>query len=256
MITIDAILLGGGAGRRFAQAPGGSNSLPKQFQMLGNAPVFIHALRALIQLDCLRQVLVMVPKAYLGLAREQLSDYMGDCPVPINVSPGGDRRQDSSRLALEILERSLPLPTRVLIHDACRPMLPQDFIARIKASLIDRSYGAWIPGVPIVDTLKKVENHQVTETVDRSIVQRVQTPQVFEYGVIRSLAEKTKDLGNIDFTDDAALCEYYGIPVGVFEGDVRNLKLTYDFELRAMQSMMTDEKDAACALDSDSTYTV
>jgi 2-C-methyl-D-erythritol 4-phosphate cytidylyltransferase len=256
MITIDAILLGGGVGRRFSQASHEENSLPKQFRMLGSEPVFVHALRSLISLDCLRQILVMVPKPYLGLAREQLSDYLGDCPIPIHVAPGGERRSDSSRLALEILERSVPLPTRVLIHDGCRPYLSPEFRARIKTALVDRSYGAWIPGVSVTDTLKRVENHQVVETVDRAIVQRVQTPQVFEYSVIRSLAEKTKDLNNINFTDDAALCEYYGIPVGVFEGDVRNVKLTYDFELRAMQSMMTDSKDAACESDSVTTYTV
>jgi 2-C-methyl-D-erythritol 4-phosphate cytidylyltransferase / 2-C-methyl-D-erythritol 2,4-cyclodiphosphate synthase len=256
MIINDAILLGGGVGRRFFEVPSDRGTLPKQFQLLADAPVFIHSLRALLALGCLRQILVIMPKPYLGLAREQLSDHLPDPSVPIQIAPGGERRQDSSRLALDIIERTSPLPTRVLIHDACRPFLSTEMLFRIKTALFDRSYGAWIPAIPVIETLKKVENHQVVETVDRSIVQRVQTPQVFEYGVIRSLAEKTKDLREHNFTDDASLCEYYGIPVGVFEGDVRNLKLTYEFELRALQSMITQNKDTSCELDSATTFTV
>ena len=249
MVTIDAILLAGGSGRRFLDVSlGNSSPLPKQFQMMGFEPVFVHAARALLSLDCLRQIVFVVPKQYEALAREQIEKYLSpETKVPLLVVAGGERRQDSSRIALETLEQGGSLPARVLIHDACRPYLAQVFLERIKKSLFDRSYGAWVPVVPVIETLKRVENNQVVETVDRTQVHRVQTPQVFEYSVIRSLVQKTDELSDLNFTDDASLCEYYGIPVGVFEGDVRNIKLTYEFEMDALNPMVTGQKDSTCA---------
>ena len=246
MGTLDAILLGGGLGKRFGS--------PKQFQTLGNSPVFIHALRGFLDMDCFRQIVLAFPESHLDQAREMI-----DSLIPpqnksiIRVIAGGNRRQDSSCLALAAIEEMTPLPTRVLIHDACRPFLSRDFLERVKGSLLDRAYGAWVPVVPVVDTLKKVEKNQVIETVDRETVQRVQTPQIFEYAVIRSLAEKAKRM-QINFTDDASLCEYYGIPVGTFEGDVRNIKLTYDFELETLKRMLTSEEK--CDPEPATTYTV
>jgi 2-C-methyl-D-erythritol 4-phosphate cytidylyltransferase/2-C-methyl-D-erythritol 2,4-cyclodiphosphate synthase len=250
---MDAILLGGGLGKRFA------GQTPKQFQLLGNVPVFIHALKALLSMECFRQVVLVFPKAHLDLAREQLDLYLPDTgKTSVRIVAGGERRQDSSYLALEAIEETNPLPSRVLIHDACRPYLSADFLIRVKDSLFERAYGAWVPVVPVVETLKRVENSQVVETVDRSLVQRVQTPQVFEYTVIRSLMEKVKDVADLSFTDDASLCEHYGIPVGTFEGDVRNIKLTYDFELETVRLMMDQHKleEPACAPESGTTYTV
>lgn len=260
MLTLDAIVLGGGLGKRFAPSgtPEESGSLPKQFQMLGNAPVFIHGLRALLATDCFRQIVITFPKPYLALAQEQLDSYLPpQTRTLLRVVVGGDRRQDSSALALEAIEVVTPLPTRVLIHDACRPFLSKDFLERVKICLLDRSYGAWVPVVPVVETLKRIDNHQVIETVDRSSLHRVQTPQIFEYTVIRSLAEKVKEISELNFTDDASLCEYYGIPVGTFEGDVRNIKLTYDFEMEALRRILgsTQDEGSTCDSASDTTFT-
>ena len=264
MVTIDAILLGGGIGKRFSEnGRADSSTVPKQFQLLGNAPVFIHALKSFLAMNCFRQVVLAFPKNYLGLAQEQLDTYLPpQSRTLVRVVPGGERRQDSSSLALEAIEEITPLPTRVLIHDACRPYLPKEFLARVKECILDRAYGAWVPVIPVVETLKRIENHQVIETVDRALVHRVQTPQVFEYTVIRSLAEKVKNTAEVNFTDDASLCEYYGIPVGSFEGDVRNIKLTYDFEMEGLRRMLGDggtvaaAEAKACEPESATTYTV
>lgn len=274
MLIMDSILLGGGLGKRFSDntGPTEAREFPKQFQMLGNAPVFIHALKAILSMDCFRQVILAFPQNYLAQAKEQLDSYLPSTQAKsprIRLVAGGERRQDSSYLALEAIEEISPAPTRVLIHDACRPFLPKAFLERIKQRLFDRSYGAWVPVIPETETLKRVENLQVVETVDRSLVQRVQTPQIFEYTVIRSMAAKAKGLSDLSFTDDASLCEHYGIPVGVFEGDVRNMKLTYSFELETFRSMIPppdgqekggpggqDGEKAKCAPESGTTYTV
>jgi hypothetical protein len=110
--------------------------------------------------------------------------------------------------------------------------------------------------IPVVDTLKRVKDQQVVETVDRSLVHRVQTPQIFEFTLIRSLMDRIKDLAELNFTDDASLCEYYGIPVGVFKGDVRNIKLTYDFEIETLQGVLAEAKRVkTCAPASATTFT-
>src|SRR5690606_31380618 len=194
-----------------------SGGPPKQFQLVGDAPVFIHCLRSLLALNCFRQIVLAMPEEYVSLTEELLDKHIPpQSKTLIRVVAGGARRQDSSYLALQALEELSPPPTRVLIHDACRPFLSAEFLDRVKAALYDRSYGAWVPVVPVVETLKRVEAQRVVETVDRGMVQRVQTPQVFEFTVIRSLVEKVKEAPELHFTDDASLCEYYGIPVGAF----------------------------------------
>lgn len=247
MVTVDAVLLGGGTGSRFSGASvRDGNQAPKQFQVVGDAPVFIHCLRSLLSLDCFRQIVLAMPEEHVTLTEELLDKYnVRHSKTLIRVVSGGARRQDSSYLALMALEELSPPPTRILIHDACRPFLSAQFLERVKSALYDRAYGAWVPVVPVVETLKRVEDQRVVETVDRGLVQRVQTPQVFEFTVIRSLVEKVKEAPELNFTDDASLCEYYGIPVGVFEGDVRNLKLTYGFELDTLRTMLSEAASEA-----------
>jgi 2-C-methyl-D-erythritol 4-phosphate cytidylyltransferase len=259
MVTVDAILLGGGLGTRFAETSQMVNSeLPKQFHLLGGTPVFVHCLQSFLEMGIFRQIILTSPKFHIRTAEDLIHKYVRNPNgIKIRVIAGGERRQDSSRLALEALEENQSSPTRVLIHDACRPYISDELAAQLKACLLDRAYGAWVPIIPVVDTLKKVKDHQVVETVDRSLVHRVQTPQIFEFSLIRSLMDRVKDLRELNFTDDASLCEYYGIPVGVFKGDVRNIKLTYDFELETLQGVLAEAKRAkTCAPESATTFTV
>lgn len=261
MVILDGIVLGGGSGSRFSGSSADGSALPKQFQMLGNAPVLVHAVRNLISMDCLRQIVVTAPATLVETTQDLLDTYFMGASVRIRAVAGGSQRQDSSRLALAALDQDDSAPTRVLIHDGCRPYLSQAFLGRVRERMLDRSYGAWIPVVPVTETLKRVENAQVVETIDRSKVVRVQTPQIFEYPVIRSLMEQAASLDSTLFTDDASLCEYYGIPVGTFEGDVQNLKLTYQFELETLRAFLKDgpanrETPLSCAPESATTFTV
>lgn len=238
MVSIDAIVLGGGQGSRFSDK---KTTLPKQFHLLDGKPVFVHALMRLESLGCIRNYIFAVPETFIETAHEQASKYLPEVIFKrLKIITGGNRRQDSSRLALLSLEGENS-PERVLIHDACRPMLSEKLINTIREKLMDRSYGAWIPVVPVVETLKKISNDEVIETVDRNMVHRVQTPQIFEFTVLQSLMDRAKDQTQLNFTDDASLCEYYGIPVGSFPGDVRNIKLTFDFEMEIFRQILSEE---------------
>ena len=249
MLVADAVILGGGLGKRFDDRSSfNEGSLPKQFQLLNGIPTWVHSLLALNKIENIRQFYITFPKAYLGLAQEQRKEFLKNFEKPIFIIAGGETRQDSSRLALQAIEdaNGESLPHRVLIHDACRPFFSTYFLQQIVKYMADRSFGAWVPVTPSVETLKKVSRHQVEETIDRSLVMRVQTPQIFEFSVLKSLGEK-KGVKNIknNFTDDASLCEYYGIPVGIFEGDIRNIKLTYSFEKNTLEFLLK-QKDTAC----------
>lgn len=264
MVTCDVILLGAGLGVRFSETSSASKSnLPKQFQPLEKTPVLLYSLKALLNTGKFRHIVVAVPKDHLSTVQKQVTDHLSpEERGQVRFVIGGKRRQDSSALALQVLEEMGAAPERVIIHDACRPILAKSFVERILKAVDDRSYAAWIPVVPVVDTLKRVANQEVVETVDRNLIHRVQTPQVFEYSMIKDLVEKTKGNEELTFTDDAALCEYFGIPVGVFAGDVRNIKLTYDFEMETLRQIMQESKDISlernqtCESESDTTYTV
>lgn len=248
MSTLDAVVLGAGIGSRF-QTTSGSPALPKQFQMLGNAPVFIHAVRSLLAMGCFRQIVLAMPAAHIPQTEEIVDSYLPlQSRTLIRIIPGGERRQDSSRLALEAMADLSPLPDRVLIHDACRPFLSTEFLEHVKECLDDRAYKAWTPVLAASDAAPGSDFHQ-----------RVQTPQIFEYSIIRGLADRAKDEPLQNFADDASLCEYYGVPVGVFEGDARNVALTFDFELENLRASLPKAaetaQEAACAPESDTTFT-
>lgn len=248
MNIVDAILLGGGIGRRFYEPHCVGSQVPKQFLLLRSAPVFIHAARSLMALRMkhgkLRQVLLVVPKPHLALAEKQLSLYFKSPPVPVRVVAGGDLRQDSSGIALEALAQSKPTPNRVIIHDACRPYISKKFMHQIEDALDDPSYSGWIPAIAMSDTVKLVRENRVIKGLDRNEIKRIQTPQIFDYHMIRSLAERARLIDNHIFTDDASLCEYFGVQVGVFDGDQHNVKITYDSDLKILHELMTNDKEA------------
>src|SRR6185437_14245884 len=138
---------------------------------------------------------------------------------------GGATRQASVRAGLEALDGSAP--DIVLIHDAARPFLTGDLIAR--AIIAGEAHGAAVPAVAVADTVKKIDEQDiVTETLDRSRLRMVQTPQAFAFGLIVEAHRRAAAAGLEDFSDDAALAEWVGHRVNVFAGETANVKLTTD----------------------------
>lgn len=238
MMIVDAILLGGGTGNRFSQSSPTPSSRPKQFEKIGQHEVFAQAAKRLLRLKTIRHLVLTMPAGFEEAAREALRQVALDHNTSFSVITGGNSRQESSWLALEELGRLNPHPSRVLIHDACRPNLSDDFLKQIQDHIEDRAFGAWIPVIPVTDTLKSVEDKRVVHTVDRSALRQVQTPQIFDYALIHSVAEQARKQPEDFFTDDASLCEHFGYPVGTFEGDVRNIKLTYEHEMVTLNHML------------------
>ena len=191
-----AIVVAAGGGRRFGAA--------KQFLPLGPRRLVDHAVAAAAA--ACDQVVVVLP-----------ADTSWDgAPVTAAV-PGGATRAESVRAGLAALGRDVDV---VVVHDAARPLATPALFHAVIDAVLDGADAA-VPGVPIVDTIKRVDGDHVVATVSRDDLVAVQTPQAFRAKALRAAHADGRDA-----TDDAALLEAVGGTVVVVAGDPRNLKVT------------------------------
>ncbi|HZV20004.1 MAG TPA: 2-C-methyl-D-erythritol 4-phosphate cytidylyltransferase, partial [Hyphomicrobiales bacterium] len=157
-------------------------------------------------------------EAIAGLATEKL----------LAPARGGATRQLSVAAGLEALGGLSP--SAVLIHDAARPFVSAGCISGTLRAL-DFADGA-IAAAAVSDTLKRAENGMIAATVRREGLWRAQTPQTFHYEKIRKAHRAARDAGLTDFTDDAAIAEWYGLKVAIAENAAENMKITTAEDLR------------------------
>src|SRR5215472_3903255 len=210
---IAAVVVAGGRGLR------AGGDVPKQYREIAGEPVIRPALAAFLshpQVGAVQPVIHAQDESAFRAATAGLTNLL----PPIL---GGATRQASVRAGLEALASRAP--AIVLIHDAARPFLTDALIGR--AIVAGKASGAAVPAVAIADTVKKIdEAAQVTETLDRSHLRTVQTPQAFAFSLIVAAHRRAAAAGLADFSDDAALAEWAGHRVSVFEGEAGNVKLT------------------------------
>ncbi len=195
---------------------------PKQYRPIGGKPVIAHTLEKFIAWQAARQIVAVIhpdDKALFAKAAGRLASA-----VPIEVVHGGTTRQQSVLAGLRHL-RSKAV-THVLIHDAVRPFIEHELLDRIAAALSDGAE-AVLPAMAVADTLKRADAAgTVIETVPRAQLYAAQTPQSFAFEPILAAHEKAAAAERADFTDDAAIAEWAGIPVMIVEGNADNVKLT------------------------------
>jgi 2-C-methyl-D-erythritol 4-phosphate cytidylyltransferase len=160
---------------------------------------------------------------------------VGDVPGGI---PGGRRRRDSVAAGLD----AIPDVGFVLVHDAARPLVTTELTSSVTARLRVGDVDAVIPVLPVTDTVKRVDAGLVVETVDRSDLVTVQTPQGFRVETLR--AAHRIDPAE-DVTDDAGLVERLGGTVATVPGDPRNIKVTYPQDLDRAVVLLRDGVDRA-----------
>ncbi|POF63464.1 Bifunctional enzyme IspD/IspF [Novacetimonas maltaceti] len=233
-MRVAAILLAAGQGRRFSAQT--ASPVAKQYLTLGGRPVIRHAADALIP-----HVQILQPvgeRASLDGALSGLrtaGDATADGCTILDCVPGGETRQESVRAGLEALDR-LPetqKPDLVLIHDGARPYVPAE-VTRAVIDALSAHAGA-IPGVPVADTIKRVRDGVITDTVPRTDLYRAQTPQGFRFGLLRDLH---RGAAASDATDDAALLETAGHHVAMVAGSEDNIKLTYKEDLVRLERLI------------------
>jgi 2-C-methyl-D-erythritol 4-phosphate cytidylyltransferase len=158
----------------------------------------------------------------------------------VAVTPGGARRQDSAELGLAALEAAATAAGAridlVMVHDGARPLVSEALIARgIQAG---RAQRAAIAAVPARDTIKVVDlNRQIRATPARETVWVAQTPQVFRHDLLATAYRAAREQG-LAVTDDAALLEALDLPVYVFEGETRNIKITTPEDLIIAEALL------------------
>ena len=221
-----AIVPAAGAGVRM----GGDR--PKQYLYLENRPILAVTLEALQKCVMLDTIVLVVPEKDVDYCQKEIVLKFGISKVE-NVVVGGKLRQDSVRMGLESLNGRYDL---VLIHDGVRPMVEPDLVeAVIRTALQHR---AAISALPAKETVKEVNNRQVTATYDRDKVWMVQTPQAFYYKDILKAHREALTQGLTEATDDALLIEKLGIPVRVVPGSERNIKVTTPHDLALAQYLL------------------
>jgi 2-C-methyl-D-erythritol 4-phosphate cytidylyltransferase / 2-C-methyl-D-erythritol 2,4-cyclodiphosphate synthase len=211
---VSAIIAAGGQGLRLGA------DRPKQFLDIGGRSMLAASVAALAASDRIDEVVVAVPP-------EHLAAVAGAWPPgvkPVRFVAGGARRQDSVANAFAGASSAADL---IVIHDAARPFVTQDLIARtIDAA---RAHGAAIAALPVRDTVKQAGaavadgSRPIGATIPRESVFLAQTPQAFRRDVLARAIEAGRA---VEATDEAMLVERLGLPVHVVEGDPLNMKIT------------------------------
>ena len=221
-MSVWAILVAAGRGERLGA------DQPKAFAKLGELPLLAEPLRRLDESDWVDAVVVVTPPGWEEPAI-LLAEELGCSKVRACV-PGGETRADSVRAGVAEVAEDAAV---VLVHDAARPLLPDEVVERVLAPLAEGWDGV-VPGLPVSDTVKRVGGDGgVAETVARDGLWTVQTPQAFPADVLRRAVE-----GGGEATDCAGLVEAGGGRVKVVPGDPRLLKVTTADDLARVASWL------------------
>jgi 2-C-methyl-D-erythritol 4-phosphate cytidylyltransferase/2-C-methyl-D-erythritol 2,4-cyclodiphosphate synthase len=210
-MTAATLIVAAGAGLR----AGGER--PKQYQPLAGSPVLRRTIEAFLDHRGISHVQVVIGPDH----RPFYEEAVGGLPLPPPVTGGATRQQSVAAGLLALSRRS---PELVLIHDAARPFVTQPVISHVIATL-DR-HTAVVPALPVSDTLKRAKGNIVAETVDRTGLWAVQTPQGFRYQLIAEAHRLAAASPDRQFTDDAAIAEWAGIEVALIPGSPDNRKIT------------------------------
>ncbi|MFZ4531858.1 MAG: bifunctional 2-C-methyl-D-erythritol 4-phosphate cytidylyltransferase/2-C-methyl-D-erythritol 2,4-cyclodiphosphate synthase [Alsobacter sp.] len=218
---VAALIVAAGSGSRAGL------STPKQYARLDGASVLARSISALAADGAIETILCVIrpedADPYASAIAELVPAIRARLAPPVH---GGATRQASVRAGLEALAAAAAPPALVLVHDAARPFVsPQLVHAAIAAG---HAYGAAIPGLPVTDTVKQVDDSgRVVATPPRAALRAVQTPQAFALAPLLDAHRAAAAAGREDLTDDAAVVEWAGRAVHVFPGEPANMKLTH-----------------------------
>lgn len=204
--------------------------IDKIMAKLGGEPVILRTVRNFESCDAISEIVIVT--------REDLIlPITGVCKGMEKVTAvvaGGKSRQESVHLGLNALSDRVKL---VAIHDGARPLVTWQVIDRVVRAA--NTYGAAAPAVPVKDTIKVVEGRVVKHTPDRAALFAVQTPQVFDFDLLRGALRKA-ELDGAQVTDDCSAVERLGMAVKIVEGDERNIKVTTPVDLKIAEMLLEE----------------
>ncbi|MEV8267003.1 2-C-methyl-D-erythritol 4-phosphate cytidylyltransferase [Microbacterium sp. NPDC076911] len=221
---VAVIVVAAGSGTRLGAGA------PKAFVGIDSHSILWHCLHGVFGAPN-AQVVIVAPESRSG---DALTDALAVAPDKADVTSvvvGGPTRQGSVAAGLAALWADIDI---VLVHDAARALTPPAVFERVIAE-IDAGAVAVIPVLPVVDTIKRVDESTITGHVDRSHLAAAQTPQGFR----RDVLDAAYHAATAEFTDDAALVAEAGHRVATVAGDARSFKITTRDDLERAQSLIT-----------------
>ena len=206
--------------------------IDKVMAELDGEPMILRTVRTFQNCDAIKEI-VVVTREDLILPIMRLCAGLSKVQAVIR---GGASRQESVQLGLNAMSGKVKL---VAVQDGARPLITEAVIDRtVRAA---HTYGAAAPGIPVKDTIKVVTGGVVKETPDRAILQAVQTPQVFDFDLLRGALKKAQEDGAA-VTDDCSAVERLGMAIKIVEGDERNIKVTTPMDLEIAKLLLEEMK--------------
>jgi 2-C-methyl-D-erythritol 4-phosphate cytidylyltransferase len=222
-MSVWAVLVAAGRGERLGE------DRPKAFVRLGDLPLLAEPLRRLDESGWIDQIVLVAPPEWEEPAI-LLAEELGASKVSACV-PGGETRTESVRAGVAEVPEDAAV---IVVHDAARPLLSEEVILRVIAALGEGFDGA-VPGLPLADTVKRVGDGVVVETVPRDELVTVQTPQAFVAPVLRAA------LARGEGSDCASIVEANGGRIKVVDGDEQLLKVTTRADLERVAAWLASD---------------
>jgi len=218
---IDAIIVAAGAGKRLG------SPVPKAFTPLAGKPLMLYSIEAFVSHNGIRSIIIVVPQSHLNEAAVLIASL--EDPGRIRIASGGAERWESVRNGIALSQAGW-----ILVHDAARPFVSRNVIDGVIAKR--ENYACVITATPAVDTMRTFEGDKAGETVDRSKLVRVGTPQLFRRDILYPILKEGSFNGAP--TDEAMLMQQHGHDIGIAWGDARNFKITTEADMEIAEALL------------------
>ena len=204
--------------------------IDKVMAPLAGEPMILRTVRAFQEAVAVKEIVIVTREDLIP----KISAMCGKYDKVKAVVVGGNDRAESVRNGLNALSNKVKL---VAVQDGARPLISQAVIDRtIRAA---HTYGAAAPAIPVKDTIKVVAGGMVVNTPDRNTLKAIQTPQVFDFDLLKGALKKAAQ-DDAPITDDCSAVELMGFKVKIVEGDERNIKVTTPMDLKIAEMLLEE----------------
>ena len=204
--------------------------IDKVMAPLAGEPMIVRTVRTFQNCDAVKEIIIVTREDLLQRVAELCRDFDKVKAVVV----GGKDRAESVNNGLNALSKKVKLAA---VQDGARPLISEAVIDRtIRAA---DSYGAAAPAIPVKDTIKVVEGGIVSNTPKRATLKAIQTPQVFDFDLLRGALKNAAEK-ELEITDDCSAVELMGFKVKIVEGDERNIKVTTPMDLKIAQLLLEE----------------
>jgi 2-C-methyl-D-erythritol 4-phosphate cytidylyltransferase len=233
--VVSAIIVAAGKGIRM------NSDIRKQYLHLGGEPILVRTVKTFSGCPSIREIWLVVPAEDMDDCLQMVHSHP-EIAIPAHVVTGGKSRQESVYHGLVAMEDHVDPEDLVAIHDGVRPLISRHHIESCISSA--GKTGASILAIPVSETVKQVESDtgRISRTLERESLWLAQTPQVFNYRILRDAHEKAISEG-IEATDDAMMMEMLNIPVQIVAGDRKNIKITTPEDLALGEAILSMQQD-------------